>query len=42
MLPTITRRSFRPFYLSNLFDDDFFPVLNSRNRFNAGCEHQGR
>ena len=27
MLPTITRRSFRPFYLSNLFDDNFFPVF---------------
>jgi HSP20 family protein len=30
MLPTITRKSFRPFYLSNLFDDDFFPVLQNR------------
>ena len=30
MLPTITRRSFRPFYMSNLFDDDFFPVLQNR------------
>jgi HSP20 family protein len=29
MLPTITRKSFRPFYLSNLFDDDFFPVLHN-------------
>jgi HSP20 family protein len=29
MLPTITRRSFRPFYLSNLFDDTFFPALQS-------------
>jgi HSP20 family protein len=29
MLPTITRRTFSPF-LSNLFDDDFFPVLNNR------------
>jgi HSP20 family protein len=29
MLPTITRRSFRPFYLSNLFDDTFFPVVHS-------------
>jgi HSP20 family protein len=29
MLPTITRRSFRPFYLSNIFDDTFFPVLHS-------------
>jgi HSP20 family protein len=26
MLPTITRRSFRPFYMPNLFDDDFFSV----------------
>ena len=30
MLPTITRRSFRPFYMPNLFDDDFFPVLPNR------------
>ena len=30
MLPTITRRTFSPF-LSNLFDDDFFPVLTGRN-----------
>jgi len=30
MLPTITRRSFRPFYMPNLFDDDFFPVLSNR------------
>jgi HSP20 family protein len=29
MLPTITRRTFSPF-LSNLFDDDFFPVLTNR------------
>ena len=29
MLPTITRRTFSPF-LSNLFDDDFFPVLSNR------------
>jgi HSP20 family protein len=27
MLPTIARKSYRPFYLSNLFDDDFFPVF---------------
>jgi HSP20 family protein len=27
MLPTITRRSYRPFYMPNLFNDDFFPVL---------------
>ena len=29
MLPTITRRSFRPFYLSNIFDDTLFPVFHS-------------
>jgi HSP20 family protein len=29
MLPTITRRTYSPF-LSNLFDNDFFPVLSSR------------
>ncbi len=29
MLPTITRRTFSPF-LSNLFDDDFFPVVSNR------------
>jgi HSP20 family protein len=29
MLPTITRRSYSPF-LSNLFDDDFFPVFTNR------------
>jgi HSP20 family protein len=31
MLPTITRRSFRPFYMPNLFDDDFFSVAPTRN-----------
>jgi HSP20 family protein len=30
MLPTITRKSFRPFYMSNLFDDDFLPVFQNR------------
>lgn len=30
MLPTLTRKSFRPFYMSNLFDDDFFGVLQNR------------
>ena len=30
MLPTITKRSFRPFYMSNIFDDDFFPVPGNR------------
>lgn len=24
MLPTITRKAFSPFYMSNIFDDDFF------------------
>ena len=42
MLPTITRKSFRPFYMSNLFDDDFFPVLTDQDQLNAGCKHQGR
>jgi HSP20 family protein len=28
MLPTITTRSFRPFYMPNFFDDDFLPVLS--------------
>ena len=30
MLPTITKRSFRPFYMPNFFDDDFFPVFQNR------------
>ena len=30
MLPTITSRSFRPFGMPNLFDDDFFPVTSNR------------
>ena len=30
MLPTFTRKSFRPFYMSNFFDDDFFPVVQNR------------
>ncbi len=29
MLPTISKKIYSPF-LSNIFDDDFFPVLNSR------------
>jgi HSP20 family protein len=29
MLPTIAKRTFSPF-LSNLFDEDFFPVLTNR------------
>ncbi len=28
MLPTLTRRTMRPFWMPSLFDDDFFPVLN--------------
>jgi len=31
MLPMITKRSFRPFYVPNLFDDDFFSSLPSRS-----------
>ena len=31
MLPTITRRSFRPFYMSDLFNDDLFPSLQNRS-----------
>jgi HSP20 family protein len=31
MLPTFTRKSFRPFYMSNLFDNEFFPVLQNRS-----------
>ncbi|MCJ7449387.1 MAG: Hsp20/alpha crystallin family protein [Bacteroidales bacterium] len=30
MLPTIAKRTFSPFYMSNLFDDDFFPVVSNR------------
>jgi HSP20 family protein len=30
MLPTITRRSFRPFYMPNIFDEDLFPVVTNR------------
>ncbi len=30
MLPMITKRTFSPF-LSNIFDDDFFPVLTNRS-----------
>ena len=29
MLSTITRKSFRPFYMSRFFSDDFFPVLHN-------------
>lgn len=31
MLPTITRRSFRPFYMNSIFDDDFFPAVPTRS-----------
>jgi HSP20 family protein len=31
MLPMITRRSYKPFLWSGLFDDDFFPVISQRN-----------
>ena len=31
MLPMITRRSYKPFLWSGLFDDDFFPVVCQRN-----------
>jgi HSP20 family protein len=31
MLPVITRRSYKPFLWSGLFDDDFFPVVSQRN-----------
>jgi HSP20 family protein len=31
MLPTITRRSFRPFYMPNIFDEDLFGGLSNRS-----------
>ena len=31
MLPMITRRNYRPFLWSNLFDDDFLPVVSQIN-----------
>ena len=31
MLPTIAKRTFRPFYMPSFFDDDFFPVLTNRS-----------
>jgi HSP20 family protein len=31
MLPAFTRRSFRPFYMPNIFEDDFFPVHSNRS-----------
>lgn len=29
MLPSISRRNFKPFYMPSFFDDDFLPVFNS-------------
>jgi HSP20 family protein len=31
MLPTITTRDFRPFYMGSIFDDDFFPAMSNRS-----------
>jgi HSP20 family protein len=31
MLPMITKRSYKPFLWSGLFDDDFFPVVSQRS-----------
>lgn len=31
MLPSITKRTFRPFYMPGIFDDDFFPVMSGRS-----------
>jgi HSP20 family protein len=31
MLPTITKRSFRPFYMPNFFDDDLLPMITNRS-----------
>jgi HSP20 family protein len=31
MLPMITRRSYKPFLWSSLFDDDFLPVVSQRS-----------
>jgi HSP20 family protein len=30
MLPTITRRTYRPFFTPSIFNDDFFPGLEDR------------
>jgi HSP20 family protein len=30
MLPTISKRSFNPFYMNDLFDEDFLPVFTNR------------
>jgi HSP20 family protein len=31
MLPTIMRKSFRPFYVPNVFDDELFPAFQTRS-----------
>jgi HSP20 family protein len=31
MLPTFTRRSFRPFYMPNVVDEDFFNLFQNRS-----------
>jgi HSP20 family protein len=33
MLPMITRRSYRPFLWSGLFNDDFLPAITASNEF---------
>jgi len=33
MLPTFTRRSFRPFYMPDNFEDSFLPVFSNGNSF---------
>ena len=35
MLPTITRRTLSPFYMSNMFDNDFFPTTSNRENLPA-------
>lgn len=30
MLPTISRKSFRPFYMPDFFENNFFPVISDR------------
>ena len=31
MLPTITRRSYRPFYMPNFFNDEFLPAFSNKS-----------
>src|SRR5664279_2202051 len=33
MLPTITRKSFRPFFMQDIFEDSFLPVFSNGNSF---------